>query len=213
MSPQVAVWSEFYLCLFFFFKISQWALILSRFLMFMFSCCSVFSRCFCFSLSVLNLFPGLESSPNSLPDGFCEVLLGKEKVSCPLRDPGPMLLVWPAGDPRAQSLPEQQDGGSLAPCPGFCPVGMGFRTPMPCFAWAELTDARRDPSRLMEYCWPHHETLREPPALPRKFFGEGWWFSSTAGMELKPAGLPSAWKSSLSWGRAGKASDVLDSKT
>lgn len=173
--------------------------------MFMFSCCPVFSCCcFCFSLSVLNLFPGLESSPSSLPDGSCEVLLGKERGPCPCGDPGPMLLVWPAGDPQAQSLPELQDERSTKPYgQGFCPVGMGLRNPMPCFAWAELTDARLDPSRLLESCWLHHKPPREPPALPQQGF---WW--GLVGFQHCWDGAetcktqPSAWKSSLSWDRA-----------
>lgn len=115
-----------------------------------------------------------------------------------------MLLVWHAGDPWAQSLPELQDEGSTKPyAQGFCPVGMGLRNPTPCFAWAELTDARLDPSRLLESCWLHHKPPREPPALPQ----QGFWWGLVGfqhcwdGAEICKA-QPSAWKSSLSWDRA-----------
>lgn len=177
----------------------------------MFSCCSICSRCCCFSLSVLNLFFGLESSPNSLTAGFCEGLLGKERVPCPLGEPGPVLLVWLAGDLRAWSLlGDQQVGGSTRPyAPGSCPVGMGLKTPMPHFIWAELPGATPAPSRpheeeLMDSCWLHCKPPREPPALPQRGF---WWrlvgfqHSWVGGVGCKAQ--PSAWRSSLSWGRAG----------
>lgn len=50
-----------------------------------------------------------------------------------LREPGYVLLLWLAGDLRAQSLPEEQwIGGSARPhALGFCPVGMRLKTPVP----------------------------------------------------------------------------------
>lgn len=172
-----------------------------------------FQSLFFFSLSVLNLFPGLESSPISLPAGFCEVLLGMERAPCPLREPGPMLLVWPAGDLRARSLPaDQRVGGSTGSyTQGFWPhylVGIRIKTSVPCFAQAELTGARLGPSRpckgeLIDCCQVYCEPPREPPAPPRRGF---WW--GLAGFQhgwnggAKCRAQPSAWKSSLSWGRA-----------
>ena len=93
--------------------------------MFMFSCCSVFSRCcFCFSLSVLNLFPGLENSPSSLTAGVCEVLLGNE---------GP----WPLAAGVTGRRPEGTEPAGrpagwterLALRPRFLPSGDGAQEP------------------------------------------------------------------------------------
>ena len=188
--------------------------------MFMFSCCFIFSCC-CFCLSVLNLFPVLESSPSSLPAWVLWGAAGShagegpmEKVLCPLGEPGPMLLVWPAGDLRAQSLPADQWVGGTAGCysPSFwphCLVEVRIKDPrvVLCTSWAHRCQTgstqsmRRRAHRLLPAA--SRVSKRVFSSSPERFLVRAGGFPAWLGWRCRLQGSATSMENLAMLGRAG----------